>query len=157
MNKLVKIGAAAAFALVPFQAHAVTGAIPFNGTVADTCTITAISSGTLDSNTSFNEIGSGHGSGASAGATVTTNGTSFDISADAPVGWGSSPAGSPVTTFSASYSATGANAIATTAGGTTTSLANAGVNSVTIDMNAVAASGVYPSGTYSAVVTLRCE
>ena len=32
--------AAAAMALLPVQAQAVTGAIPFNGTVADTCTIT---------------------------------------------------------------------------------------------------------------------
>ena len=78
--------AAAAMALVPVQANAVTGAIPFSGNVADTCTITAINPGTLDTNTAFNQIGSGHGGGASASATVTTNGTAFGMSADAPVG-----------------------------------------------------------------------
>ena len=65
MKKFVYIGAAAAMALVPVQAQAVTGSIPFNGTVADTCTITAISPGALDTNTGFDEIGSGHGSGSS--------------------------------------------------------------------------------------------
>lgn len=154
MKKLALMGAAAALALLPVQAHAVTGAIPFNGTVADTCTITAINPGTLDTNTAFNQIGSGHGSGASGGATITTNATSFTVGVDAPTAWATSPAGTPTTTFTSTYSTTGANVIATTSADTP--MINAGVTNVTVDMNASTA-GAYPSGTYSAVVTLRCE
>lgn len=154
MKKLALMGAAAAMALVPFQAQAVTGDIPFNGTVADTCTITAIGSGTLDSNTAFSEIGSGHGSGASGSAVITTNATTFDVGVDAPTAWGSSPAGTPVTSFTAEYSTSGANTIATTSADT--SLSAAGVTNVTVDMNASTA-GAFPSGTYSAIVVLRCE
>lgn len=157
MKNLIKAVGVAAVVLVPVQASAATGNIPFNGSVANTCIITVNGSGTLAASTDFTVLGSEEAGGAAGTATLLTTGAGFSLSADAPASFSTAPAtGNTNVTFEANYSATGANTIAQTDGATATSL-NRGSTDVNINMSGTKTSGTFEAGTYGATVVLRCE
>ncbi len=56
MKKYILAAGVAAFALAPVQASAVTGNIPFNGTVTHTCVITVGPAGALAADASFQTL-----------------------------------------------------------------------------------------------------
>lgn len=156
MKNLVKLAAVAAL-MVPFNANAATGNIPFNGNVVDTCVVTVGAPGSLGANTGFTVLGSEEAGGIAGTATLLTTGSTFSLSTDAPSAFDSAPAGGGTNvTFSSNYSASGDNVIAQTSGATATAL-GAGSTSVSVNMAATKSAGTYTAGIYSATVILRCE
>lgn len=154
MKTFVKLAVAAAV-LVPAQAFAVTGDIPFSGTVTDTCVISGITNGTLAPNAGYTVLGSKEAGGVAGGANILVTGGSFDVSLDAVTAFG---AGSPATpsspSFATEYDLSG---VTTATDATAATTLNAGATAVSVDLTATLPSGTYSSGTYSATVVLRCE
>jgi hypothetical protein len=155
--KKVVFAAIAAGLLVSAPAHAVTGNIPFNGSVSNTCVITVGGSGTLAASTDYTVLGSEQTGGSAGTASVLATGAGFSLSADAPTSFSTAPAtGNNNVVFEANYAATGANNIAKTDGLTKTVLSR-GTSAVTINMSGTKTSGTFEAGPYAATVILRCE
>ena len=156
MKNLIKVAGVAVLALAPMQAGAVTGNIPFNGSVTHTCVITVGPAGTITANAGFDNLSSSNAGGGAGSASVASTGNGFDISVDAPTL--SKPAADVTAeTLTSSYSTTGA----TTTSGTNATAANSlnnGTASVTIHMNAQkGGTDVFEAGAYTGQVVLRCE
>ncbi len=149
--------AAAIAAAVPAQAFAVTGNVQFDGSVSNTCAITVNTAGTLATNVGQTVLGSEQAGGAAGTATIVTTSAAYQVSADAPTAWTAFPTGGDTNvTFAANYATTGATTISKTSGATQSALAT-GSTDVNVNMSATKSSGSFPTGTYGAVVTLRCE
>lgn len=146
----------AAVAMIPAQAFAATGNIPFNGTVTATCLITVGSSGTIMPNAGFTVLGSTQAGGAPGTATILTTGNAYNVSVDSPASWSSAPASAAGTTFATAYDLTGANTASGVSGATTTTLAH-GTTNVAVNLTATHPSGSFEAGTYTATAVLRCE
>lgn len=127
------------------------------------CTIVIDASGVMVPSPSITSLNSTGAGGGSARATVTTNSAlcsilglrnCYRISVVAPAGFQSAPAGGGTgVTFTSSYQIGGG---ALLLGLIPTTLLN-GTYTVTADLTASRASGVFPAGDYEAVSTLRCE
>lgn len=149
--------AAAVLGLMPAMSHAATGTVPFNGEVSSTCVIAVNAAGVLGITTDFTKLSSKVGQGVSGKATVLTTGPGFSLSTAAPVAWNSAPSGgSAGVTFTSFYSASGSATAVDVPGLTPTSL-GVGVANVDVDLEAAKSSGIFPSGSYSADVTILCE
>ncbi|MEO0544704.1 MAG: hypothetical protein AAFY99_12895 [Pseudomonadota bacterium] len=147
MKKLLALMGVAA-AMAPVSAFAVD--VPFTATVASTCSVVVDTAGTLGPNGDASVLSSANGSAAA--ATVTANALNFTLSVGAPSAWGTSPTGTPSTSFDA----------AMTFGGSTYSTSDtpavpATSTPVSVDMSATAASGSFPNGNYAANATLTCS
>lgn len=153
-NALKTIVAVAA--LVPAQAFAATGNIPFNGSVTDTCMITVGNPGTIMPNAGYTALSSKESGGVAGTAQILTTGNAYAVTAEAPSSWTSAPTSAAAATFAAEYDLSGANTASNVAGGTGTTLAH-GTTDVSVDLTATLPSGTYESGTYAATVVLRCE
>ena len=159
MKKLIAIAATTFVALTPIQANSATGNIPFSGAVSNSCIITVGSSGALAASADYAVLSSEETGGAAGTATILTTGGGFSLSADAPASFSSAPAtGNTNVSFSASYSATGANTIAPTNGASATALSR-GSSAITVNMSGSKSvpGETFESGTYAATVVLRCE
>ncbi len=154
MKNLFKVTAVLAV-LTPVHANAVTGNIPFNGSVSASCAITVGSSGTITPNATYSELSSANAGGAPGTASILAIGTSWNVSADAPSSFSTEPV-TTASTFSASYDLSGVTTAASVPGSTTTSLGN-GTTNVSVNLTAAHPSGSYQAGTYAATVVLRCE
>lgn len=127
------------------------------------CTIVIDASGVMASNPAITSLSSTAAGGSSARATVTTSSllcsilgllNCYQISVVAPAGFQSAPAGGGSgVTFASSYRVGGGSLLL---GLIPTTLLN-GTYTVTADLTASRASGVFPAGDYEAVSTLRCE
>lgn len=162
MKNILKLAAAAAFVAVPMQASAVTGNVPFNGTVTHTCTITVNNGGTMVADAGFQNLGSTIGAGVNGDADIVATGNTFQISIDAPSAFTTQPAADTTgETFLASYVATGdTSASGSAAGGSNSGASTLSQGSTNVDVDLVASKGgtdVFEAGTYSATVVLRCE
>lgn len=155
MKSLIKVAVAVAV-LAPVQANAVTGNIPFNGTIADTCAITVLSAGTIVPNAGYTVLSSTFAGGAAGTANIMATGTGWDVSADNPAAFSAAPASAAGTTFATTYDLGGATTASGVNGATTTSLNN-GQTNVSVDLTATHPSGSFEAGTYTATVVLRCE
>lgn len=155
MKNVLKVLAAVA-AIAPGQAFAVTGTVPFSGSVTDTCVITVGSPGTIMPNTAYNVLSSKEAGGAAGTATILATGNAYSVSANAPTSWSVSPGSTPATTFAAEYDLSGANTASNVSGSTLTALSHGSTN-VSIDLTATLASGTYESGSYATTVVLLCE
>ena len=156
MKAAVKLAGVIAV-LAPVQAFAVTGDVPFNGAVTDTCIVTVGSSGTIAPNTAYTVLGSKEASGAPGTATILTTGSGYSVFADAPSAWTTAPASASAATFAAEYDLTGANTASNVAGATGTALSTVGTTNVSVDLTATLPSGTYETGLYAATVVVRCE
>jgi hypothetical protein len=156
MKSVVKVAIAAAAVLAPANAFAVTGNIPFNGTVANTCVITVGSPGTMTANTAYTVLGSKEAGGAAGTATILATGNAFKASVDAPTAFTTAPASAAGSTFAAEYSLSGANVASNVAGATQTTLAN-GTTGVSVNLTATHGTGTFEAGSYVATAVLRCE
>ena len=162
MKQLLKTAAVAAFVLVPFQAHAVTDNVIFNGTVTHTCTIAVNSGGTMVADGGFQNLGSTIGAGVAGDATISATGNTFQVSIDTPNSFDTQPAADTTgETFTGSFVATGAtSASGAAAGGANSggSTLNAGNTDVSVDLVAAkSGTDVFEAGAYQATVVLRCE
>jgi len=164
VKNLLKIAAAAAFVAVPMQASAVTGDVPFNGTVTHTCVINVNGGGTMVADASFQTLTSTAGVGAAAGtADIVATGNGFDVSIDVPSSFSTEPtADTTAETFNGAFSTTGATSVTGSAAGgansgTGTDLNN-GTTNVSVNLTATkAGTDVFEAGAYAATVVLRCE
>ncbi len=145
MKNFVKIAIAAAALVGSVQAQAATGNVQFGATVNNSCTIDNIVSGSLGDSAGNTVLSSANTSsgGAAGSADVTTTSAGFVVSTTAPTAWSASPVGTPATTFASSHSGWTAGTV--------------GTANVAVNMSATANSGSFPSGSYTAIVTLRCE
>ncbi|TPM26338.1 hypothetical protein [Mesorhizobium sp. B2-3-5] len=127
----------------------------FNGTVTATCTLVVATNGTMTVSPDLQSLSS-HNSGGSAGTVTLTTTGGVSLSVD-PVTTTTVPAAdSTATTWTPTYSASGAHTIAET--GSATALTVPGADLVAVNLaGAKGGSNRFASGNYQATVTLRCE
>ena len=158
MKNLIKAAGVAVLALAPMQAGAVTGNIPFNGSVTHTCVITVGPAGTITSNAGFTNLSSTNTGGASGSASVAATGNGFRISVDQATLPTKPAADTSADTLASSYSTGGATSTSGVHTDAVGNLLNHGTTSVSVDMSASkSGSDVYETGTYAGQVVLRCE
>lgn len=149
--------------VVSALAIAAACATPARAALIGTCTINVLSSGDMASNAMIDRLSSKEAGGQPARVSVKTNSLvcyvlglldCYRISAPAPAGFLSSPAGGGSgVTFSTSYSIGAGPDIA---GHIKTEVLN-NTHNVAIHLAAQRSSGVFPAGLYQAQVTVRCE
>lgn len=129
--------------------------VTFDGQVDAVCTLSVNSSGTLVASADLQTLSSRLAGGSAASLTLSTTG-GVDLSVD-PVTAVTVPAGDvTTTTWTPTYSASGAHTVAETGG--TTSLADPGTSTVSVDLvGAKSGSDRFAAGNYQATVTVRCE
>lgn len=134
-----------------------TGDIQYDATVADYCAITVDQNGVLGPRPDLRVLNSRVANGGSPGrATVVTSASGYTLSTDTPAAFTAEPvADTTPETFTSLFRSVGATTIAET--DVPTSL-NAGSHTVRVTLIARKSPGdIFVSGTYSAVVVLRCE
>ena len=155
MNKFVKIALASALLAAPIPAFAATGDVQFDATVNNTCTIAVGPAGLLASNVGQTVLSSSIAGGTAGTADITATSAAYQVSINAPIAFTSAPVGGGTgVTFAANYASAGATTLAS---GNTARPLNTGVSNVTVNMSATKAAGSFPTGTYAAIVVLRCE
>ena len=154
MKNFVKIAAVSALLAAPLPAVAATGNVQFGATVDNSCSISVTQTGTLVANVGQTVLSSSLIGGVAGTADVTATSNAFQVSIDAPT-WSSYPVnGNTATVLAATYSGTGATNIGAT---NAANPLQTGVTNVNVNLSATKTSGSFPTGTYAAVVVLRCE
>jgi hypothetical protein len=148
MNKLIAT-AIVGMMVAPISGFAGTGSASFTGSVDSTCIITAGQAGRFVPSADYKSISSTNPGGYASQVSALATGNSFSISTDAPQGISAN-------LLSSSYSLSGATTRGTTDGTSTSPLAS-GETFVAVNMTATRDNGVFTSGTYNGVVTVRCE
>lgn len=155
MKNFVKFAAVAAVLSASAPAFAATGDVQFDATVNNTCGITVNQAGLLTANVGQTSLSSLNAGGAAGQASIVTTSAAYTVSVDQPTAFTTAPVnGGTNVSFAATYAATGATTVAST------NAANAlatGTTNVNVDLTATKSSGSFPTGTYAAVVVLRCE
>ncbi|WP_137932822.1 hypothetical protein [Mesorhizobium comanense] len=149
------VGAALLAACMSQTASATTQNVIFNGTVNPTCTLVIATNGTMTVSPDLQSLSS-HNSGGSPGTVTLTTTGGVSLSVD-PVTSPTVPsADTTSTTWTPTYSATGAHSIVET--GSATSITTPGADLVSVHLaGAKGGSNRFASGNYQATVTLRCE
>ena len=155
MKNFVKIAAVSALLAAPLPAVAATGNVQFDATVNNTCSITVNQAGLLTANVGQTSLSSGNAGGAPGQADIVATSANYNVSIDQPTAWGTFPTGGDTNVaFAATYATTGATTLTTR--NTAAPLAT-GTTAVNVNLSATKSSGSFPTGTYAAVVVLRCE
>ena len=141
-------------ALAVSPAQAVTGSIPFDGNIADTCVINALTAGELQVDATLQNLNSLAAPGT---AEVTTNGAGFSLSLDTPTLTRPAADTTPLASIGGAYHATGA----TTVNRFDTDPPYP-LNEGTTALNVYFFSGkngtnMFAPGAYSSTMILRCE
>ncbi|MEP1208837.1 MAG: hypothetical protein ABJM29_14180 [Rhizobiaceae bacterium] len=150
---------AIACAAVPGQALTAQQGVNFGGTIGvrQFCQIVLVEDGVLAQSSDQQQLSSKQVGGSAGRAQITTTNGSFDVSIDTPTGFTAMPAGGDTgVTYLSDYSLTGATTVAETAGGTATKLKR-GVTDMTANFTANRLADPFPAGTYSSILTVRCE
>ncbi|MBO6718048.1 MAG: hypothetical protein JJ913_08845 [Rhizobiaceae bacterium] len=137
--------------------------MPASSAIIGTCTILIQNNGTLAVNPAIDVLSSLQAGGNAARVTVEPDSLvcsilnlldCYRLSAPPPVAFVTAPAGGGDTvSFASTYRIDGGAAIS---GATTTRLIN-DTYSVDVDLTATRAAGIFPTGSYQAQVTVRCE
>lgn len=155
MNKFVKIALASALLAAPLPAFAATGDVQFDAVVNNTCTIAVGPAGVLTTNVGQTTLSSANAGGSAGTADITATSAAYQVSVNAPTAFATAPVnGGTNVTFAANYASAGAT---TLAAGNTARPLSTGVSNITVNMTATKTSGSFPTGTYAAIVVLRCE
>lgn len=150
------------FIAVSVVAVTVSGPLPattqnvlFDATVNATCTLSVDSNGTFVASADLQSLSSKLGGGSAGSITLSTTG-GVDLSVD-PVTVVTVPAADvSTTTWTPTYSATGAHTVAETGG--TTTLTDPGTSTVSVHLvGTKGGSNRFAAGNYQATVTVRCE
>ena len=149
------VGAALLVAFVDQTASATTQNVVFNGTITATCTLVVATNGTMTVSPDLQSLSS-HNSGGSAGLVTLTTTGGVSLSVD-PVTLTTVPAtDTTATTWTPTYSASGAHTVSET--GSTTALSTPGASVVSVNLAGTkGGSNRFAAGNYQATVTLRCE
>jgi hypothetical protein len=148
MKKIIAISCISMI-VAPISGFAATGSATFSGSVDNICVITAGAAGRIVPNADYTNLSSTNPGGYASQVTALATGNIFSISTDVP-------AGITADNKSSSYSLSGATNKAIT-DGTSASPLTSGLTNVSVDLSATRTSGVFTSGTYNGVVTVRCE
>lgn len=154
--KLFRTAAAAVLLVCIGQAaFATTQNVIFNGTITATCTLVIATNGTMTASADLQSLSS-HNSGGSAGTVTLTTTGGVSLSVD-PVTTTTVPAADvTATTWTPTYSSSGAHTIAET--GSATAISTPGADLVSVHLAGTkGGSNRFASGNYQATVTLRCE
>ena len=155
MKNFVKIALASALLAAPLPAFAATGNVQFDAVVNNTCTMVVGPAGVLDTNVGQTVLSSQTGAGTAGTAAITATSGAFSVSIDTPTVFTAAPLnGGTNVTFAANYASAGAT---TLAAANSARPLNTGVSNITVNMSATKSSGSFPTGTYAAIVVLRCE
>lgn len=146
----------AAFAATCLAVPAGAANVTFEGNVAPTCTLNVTSNGTLTVGTNLQSLSS-HNPGGQAGVVQLTTTGGVDISVDAVTDADEKPAeDNSATTWTPTYSATGAHSISET--GTATPLTVPGNSTVSVHLAGTkGGTDRFAAGDYSATVVVLCE
>jgi hypothetical protein len=135
--------------------HAETQDVLFDATVNAVCTLSVDANGTLAASVDLQTLSSKLGGGSAGSITLSTTG-GVDLSVDPVTVVTVPPADVTATTWTPTYSAAGAHAIAET--GSATTLNDPGTSTVTVHLvGTKAGSNRFAAGNYQATVTVRCE
>lgn len=155
MKNFAKFAVVSALLAAPLPAVAATGNVQFDATVNNTCGITVQQAGLLTANVGQTVLSSTNAGGSAGVAEIVATSANYTVSIDQPTAFSTAPSGGGTNVnFAATYSASGATTVASTAA------ANpllTGTTAVNVNMSATKTSGSFPTGTYAAVVVLRCE
>ncbi|MFB9982859.1 hypothetical protein ACFSQQ_26390 [Mesorhizobium kowhaii] len=148
-------GAALLVTCIDQTALATTQNVIFNGTITATCTLVVVTNGTMTVSPDLQSLSS-HNSGGSAGTVTLTTTGGVSLSVD-PVTTTSAPAADvTATTWTPTYSASGAHTVAET--GSASSLTAPGASLVSVNLAGTkGGSNRFAAGSYQATVTVRCE
>jgi hypothetical protein len=148
-------GAALLVTCIDQTALATTQNVIFNGTITATCTLVVATNGTMTVSPDLQSLSS-HNSGGSAGTVTLTTTGGVSLSVD-PVTTTSAPAADvTATTWTPTYSASGAHTVAET--GSASSLTAPGASLVSVNLAGTkGGSNRFAAGSYQATVTVRCE
>ena len=132
----------------------------FEGTAANSkhfCAIMVTQNGRLRPNIENTELSSRQAGGIAGVATVTSTNSSYQMSIDQTIGFTSAPAdGNTNTTFSATYSGSGAANFMETPGNIPVK-AQKGTTTVETNFIATRSPDAFPAGNYNGELILRCE
>lgn len=130
--------------------------------IIGTCTINVTSNGTLTTNPAVTALGSAQAGGSAASVTVTTSSLlcsllnlldCYGLSAPAPVNFLSAPSGGDANvSFASSYTVDGV-----TYGGSTITRVSNSTRIIPVNLTATKSIGIFPAGSYQAMVVFRCE
>ena len=156
MKNFVKFAVMSALLAAPLPAVAATGNVQFDATVNNTCSITVNQAGLLTANVGQTSLASTNAGGSAGTATIVATSANYTVGVDQPTAWqaGFPTGGDTAVTFAATYSAAGDTTVASTANNN--ALAT-GTTNVSVNLSATKSSGSFPTGTYAAIVVLRCE
>lgn len=155
MKNFVKIALTSALLAAPLPAFAATGDVQFDAVVNNTCTIAVGPAGVLSTNVGQTTLSSTNPGGSAGTADITATSAAYSVSVNAPTAFATAPSGGGTNvTFAANYASAGATTVATTS---SAAPLNTGVSNITVNMTATKTSGSFPTGTYAAIVVLRCE
>ena len=148
-------GAALLVICLDQTALATTQNVIFNGTITATCTLLIATNGTMTVSPDLQSLSS-HNSGGLAGTVTLTTTGGVSLSVD-PVTTTTAPAADvTATTWTPTYSASGAHTVAET--GSATSLTAPGASLISVNLAGTkGGSNRFASGNYQATVTVRCE
>ncbi|NKB54305.1 MAG: hypothetical protein GKR97_19200 [Rhizobiaceae bacterium] len=133
--------------------------INFGGTIGvkQFCQIVLVEDGVLAQSSDQQQLSSKEVGGAAGRLQITTTSGKYKVSIDTPAGFTAMPAGGGAdVTYLSDYSLTGATAAAETSGATETKLKR-GLTDMRAHFTANRLTDPFPAGTYSSVLTVRCE
>lgn len=127
----------------------------FNATVAAICTLTVNSNGTMAASADLQTLSSKIGAGSPASLSLSTTGD-VELSLDPVTVVNAPPSDVTATSWTPTYTASGAHSIAETS--VTTNLAASGASTVSVHLvGTKSGSNRFSAGNYQATVTVRCE
>lgn len=144
---------------IPLPAIAAQSGINFGGTVGlrNYCQVVLVEGGVLAQSGDQKELSSEQAGGVAGRAQITTTRGRYRVSIDAPTGFSSMPPdGDTNVDFSSAYSLTGATTATRRNGARSTRLGR-GRTDLAAHFSARRVVGSFPAGSYSSVLTVRCE
>lgn len=132
-------------------------AAPLSAQGLGICTLVVVTGGTMTPNASFTQLSSTNSGGSGALVTATVVGLAMTLQLTGPSNFSSAPSeGNANVSFTTEFSTTGATLIVPTANLTPRPIA-VGLTTISIQLSAAKSSGVFPSGSYAADVTVNCS
>lgn len=137
------------------SALAQSSTVAFNGTILPSCSLVLGTPGVLVPSSDGHELSSVEPGGVSGTATVLSTGLGYQLQVDAPSAFSQAPPDGQPETLNVSYQASGVTIGLVTDILVPLSL-GLGLTSLAIDVTARNETGIFPAGTYSADVVVRC-
>lgn len=154
-NKLIAVGLISAVAAsVCSTAWADSRTVRFGAAVSNSCTLTTVSDGILRPNVASQNLASTNSGGRASRLVANTSSRGFRVRTIAPTAF--TVGNSTSTRFAARYTVSGATVVNNVVG-TIVSTLNRGINNIAVNLTATRTTGIFPNGTYEAVVIVRCD